>query len=138
MDIPFKSIWANFQLLKTFFTSVIQNVIVRIYINFVFNSFVSQMCKESILCRYIFTLKGPKIFILRKRVSKFFHVIYLKCLYCFGTPSPILAAPEAFQRTIYLKSDSNLLKNCFICFSVSPLKIMKNGFYFMVKALFVL
>ena len=37
-----------------------------------------------------------------------------------------------------LKSDSYFLKNCVICFTESPLKIMKNVFYFILKALFVL
>ena len=29
-------------------------------------------------------------------------------------------------------------KNCVICFTGSPLKMMKNAFYFILKALFVL
>ena len=29
-------------------------------------------------------------------------------------------------------------KLCFICFNESPLKIMKNAFYFMLKAIFIL
>ena len=38
-----------------------------------------------------------------------------------------------------LKSDSHLPKKiCVICLIESPLKIMKNAFYFMLKALFVL
>ena len=38
-----------------------------------------------------------------------------------------------------LKSDSHLPKKfLFICFNESPLKIMKNAFYFILKALFVL
>ena len=37
-----------------------------------------------------------------------------------------------------LKSDSHLPRNCFICFNKSPLKITKNVFYFILKALFVL
>ena len=38
-----------------------------------------------------------------------------------------------------LKSDSNLQKNiCFICFNESPLEMVKNAFYFILKALFVL
>ena len=40
---------------------------------------------------------------------------------------------------IYLKSDSHLPKKvCMICFIKSPLKLMKNAFYFISKALFVL
>ena len=39
----------------------------------------------------------------------------------------------------FLKSDSHLPKeNFFICFNDSPSKIMKNIFYFILKALFVL
>ena len=38
-----------------------------------------------------------------------------------------------------LKSDSLLpKKNCFISLIESPLKVMKNAFYFILKALFVL
>ena len=37
-----------------------------------------------------------------------------------------------------LKMDSHLLKEFFICFNESPLKIMKNTFYFILKALLVL
>ena len=38
-----------------------------------------------------------------------------------------------------LKSGSHLpKKNCFICFNDSPSKVMKNVFYFILKALFVL
>ena len=38
----------------------------------------------------------------------------------------------------YLKPDSRLPKNCVICFVGSPLKMMKNAFYFILQALFVL
>ena len=37
-----------------------------------------------------------------------------------------------------LKSDSHLPKNCIIRFIESPLKIMKNAFYFILKTFFVL
>ena len=38
-----------------------------------------------------------------------------------------------------LKSDSHLPKKiCVICLIESPLKLMKNAFYFILKALFVL
>ena len=33
---------------------------------------------------------------------------------------------------------SSFKKNCFICFNESPLKMMKNVFYFILKALYVL
>ena len=39
---------------------------------------------------------------------------------------------------VLLKSNSHLPKKIFICFNESPLKMMKNAFYFIVKALFVL
>ena len=38
-----------------------------------------------------------------------------------------------------LKSDLHIpKKNCVTCFHEGPLKMMKNAFYFMIKALFVL
>ena len=37
-----------------------------------------------------------------------------------------------------LESDSHLPKNCLICFSENPLKMMTNSFYFILKALYVL
>ena len=36
------------------------------------------------------------------------------------------------------KSDSHLSKKCVICFIESSLKIIKNAFYFILEALFVL
>ena len=43
------------------------------------------------------------------------------------------------NKDIYLKSDSHLPnKIIFICFNESPLKMMKNAFHVIVKALFVL
>ena len=41
--------------------------------------------------------------------------------------------------TLYLESDSHLPKKiCFICFNESPLKLMKNAFYFILNTLLVL
>ena len=37
-----------------------------------------------------------------------------------------------------LKSDSHVSKNCVICLIKSPLDMMKNAFYFILKARFVL
>ena len=46
---------------------------------------------------------------------------------------------SAYLFTIALKSDSHLPKNfIIICFNDSPSKMMKNAFYFILKALFVL
>ena len=39
---------------------------------------------------------------------------------------------------IMLKSYSHPQKNCVICFNENPIKVMKNAFYFTLKALFVL
>ena len=39
---------------------------------------------------------------------------------------------------LVLKSDSHLPKKFFICFNDNPSKIMKNAFYFILNALFVL
>ena len=44
-------------------------------------------------------------------------------------------APKMLQ---ILKSDSHLPKKNYSCFYDSPLKMMKNAFYFILKALFVL
>ena len=44
-----------------------------------------------------------------------------------------------FKALSYLKLDSHLPKRfLFICFNESPSKLMKNAFYFILKALFVL
>ena len=45
-----------------------------------------------------------------------------------------------FKKSILnLNSDSHLQKKIiFICFNQSPLKVMENAFYFMLKALLVL
>ena len=41
------------------------------------------------------------------------------------------------KHPMYLKSDSHLpKKGFFICFNDSPSKMMKNAFYFILKALF--
>ena len=36
----------------------------------------------------------------------------------------------------HLKLNSHLPKNCFIYFNENPLKMMRNAFYFIIKALF--
>ena len=72
-------------------------------------------------------------------------MIYLSFFaYFLGTSfsrnnSYLVAASESIASNI-LKSDSHFpKKNCFICFSESPLKVMKNAFYFtFLKTLFVL
>ena len=46
--------------------------------------------------------------------------------------------PFKFTRRNQLKSDSNHPKKSFICFNETSLKRMKNAFYFILKAPFVL
>ena len=43
-----------------------------------------------------------------------------------------------FNKVINVKSDSHFPKKCFICFNERPLTMMKNVFYFILKALFIL
>ena len=43
-----------------------------------------------------------------------------------------------FRGSIFKAGLSPSKKNLFICFNDSPLKMMKNAFYFILKALFVL
>ena len=55
----------------------------------------------------------------------------------------ILQHPEVprsrdIKGNLPVKSDSHLPKKDFICFNGSPSKMMKNTFYFILKALFVL
>ena len=54
----------------------------------------------------------------------------------------IVRSKANFQPLIFTffvaKVELSSSKNCFICFNESPLKLMKNVFYFTVKALFVL
>ena len=46
---------------------------------------------------------------------------------------------KSFEQTLSSKSDSHLPKKiCFMYFIESPLKMMKNAFYFILKALFFL
>ena len=45
--------------------------------------------------------------------------------------------PYVHALSKHLKSDSHLPKKFVICLIESPLKLMKNAFYFILKALFV-
>ena len=57
----------------------------------------------------------------------------------FSTTIEIKWTKIHFYNLTSLKSGSQLpKKNCFICFNESPLKKVKNAFYFILKALFVL
>ena len=65
----------------------------------------------------------------RSKLSKFLEIEFLMVLIKISLP----VTQES------LKSNSHLpKKHCFICFNESLLKMMKNGFYFILKALFVL
>ena len=47
-------------------------------------------------------------------------------------------APMFYEGICFMKSDCHLPKQiCFICIYESPLKMMRNAFYFILKAFFV-
>ena len=58
------------------------------------------------------------------------------------TPTTFILVTAAIQDNSTLVIDhirlSTSKKNCFICSNKSPLKMMKNAFYFILKAFFVL
>ena len=45
---------------------------------------------------------------------------------------------KRLRHSYFLVNFAKILRKPFFCFNKSPLKIMKNAFYFMLKALFVL
>ena len=51
---------------------------------------------------------------------------------------PAVRAPANAHDAAILTCDTNLQKNCFICFNESPLKMVKTAFYFSLTVLFVL
>ena len=55
--------------------------------------------------------------------------------YCFQFQANLTEFPTSIPP---LKSDSHLPKKIFICLIETPLKMMKNAIYFILKALFVL
>ena len=50
----------------------------------------------------------------------------------------VISRENVVLSLLQLKSDSHLPKHFFISFNESPLKMMKNAFYFILKALFIL
>ena len=67
----------------------------------------------------------PKKYFQNKTiVEQMFYLVPLK-VFCLALESS-------------LNSDSHLIKNCYICFNGSSLKMMKGAFYFILKATFVL
>ena len=72
-----------------------------------------------------------------------FQETFWKSFLTLGTKNWAWSVSENFQilseLSFTLKLDSHLPKKIiFICYNESPLKIMKNAFYFTLKALFVL
>ena len=73
-------------------------------------------------------------------------LLFLSVLYCvtrkylfLKTVAIIVRIKQDDNCSRFLKSDSHLPKKIyFICFNDSPSKVMKNAFYFILKALFVL
>ena len=64
-----------------------------------------------IFCKYIF--------------YNYYHIVFGKFgLFCWNKVNPRVSTSKK--------------KKCFICFNESPLKMTKNAFYFILKALFVL
>ena len=87
------------------------------------NSFINLSCfPKCNLIMYLELYKGEK--------KQFFRILFHKI-----SVDPILN----FLSLTCLKSDSHLSKKkSYICFTESPLKIMKNAFHLILKALFVL
>ena len=73
-------------------------------------------------------------------------LLFTSVLYCvtrkylfLKTVAMIVRIKQDDNCSEFLKSDSHLPKKIyFICFNDSPSKVMKNAFYFILKALFVL
>ena len=75
------------------------------------------------------------LILCNKKSKKFFHSLF----FFFEIKSKLTFAD--YSQTVgggYLKSDSHFPRIIFICFNESLLKVMKNAFYFMLKALFIL
>ena len=69
----------------------------------------------------------------------YFEICPLKCVKIFVYKHNNNRISEEVALFLELKSDSHLPKKfLFIRFNESPLKMMKNAFYFILKALFVL
>ena len=92
-------------------------------------------------------------------LSKFMKLIYehlslserIDVAYCWTDSMIVLAYVQNISKRFetYIERRMEIIrnlnvglssskKNCFICFNGSPLKIMKNAFYFTLKAFFVL
>ena len=80
------------------------------------------VCTQSVYIKVVF-MNGMHSAYISHRTCFFLLYLFLQMLHNF------------FCR--YLKVDSHL-QQCFISFNDSPSKIMKNAFYFILKALFVL
>ena len=96
---------------------------------------MSYLCQRRIQS----LIKHLRWSILLKVVNSFYKKIDLGYL---GLNKPQIVTNYCnmyFCWKIVLDSDPHLpKKNCIICFIESPLKMMKNAFYFILKALFVL
>ena len=101
-----------------------------------------QQLKISFLLALIVIICDKNLeILLRSCNSKF---TFLNTVLSCSVKSTLLSikTPTGFQETLFflhLRSDSHLSKkNCFIFFNKSPSKMMKNAFYFVLKAPFVL
>ena len=59
-------------------------------------------------------------------------MLWLECYFSQSLSRAVSFTVEIFQNVVTFK------KSCFICFNESPAKMMKDAFYSILKALFVL
>ena len=85
---------------------------------------------ETLLFVYGFFTQGNWIISCLKQIV---GTIYLICM--TNWLNEVLYDGKAASKC--LKSDSHLPKKSFICFNESPLKMMKNAFYFILKVFFI-
>ena len=88
---------------------------------------------ETLLLFTGFLLKGTGSYLVWSQCFPHVGTIYLICM--TNWLNGVLHDSKAACK--YLKSGSHLPKKCFICLNESPLKVMKNDFYFILKVFFV-
>ena len=67
-------------------------------------------------------------------------MLKIQCFFFYRLEAASQILCPTNSRSNYWKLELNFhlpKKNCFICFNLSPLKIKKNAFYFILKPLFV-
>ena len=75
---------------------------------------------------------------MRKKNNGYMNMRRCHFLVIVTVVAVMLIYKDTKMSRMFLKSGSHLPKKpCVICFVESPLKMMKNAFYFILKALFV-